>query len=169
MLLIAVSCKFVHKRTMTEARSRRHKALADLLRRRAMSRQDALVAELRALGFDVTQATVSRDLDQLGAVKIRRGGTTSYALPERLSAPAVAADRLPRLFAEWVREIVPAASLIVLRTPPGSAHLLGVALDAAELPDIAGTISGDDTVFVATASAEVAAALAAEWKDMLGT
>jgi transcriptional regulator of arginine metabolism len=154
---------------MTDARSRRQRALADLLRRRRLSRQDELVAELRALGHDVTQATVSRDLDQLGAVKIRRGGETRYALPGDLAAATTPETRLRTLFAEWVREVTTAASLVVLKTPPGSAHLVGVALDTADLSAVAGTISGDDTLFIAARSAAEADALAAEWRGWLGT
>jgi transcriptional regulator of arginine metabolism len=154
---------------MNELRSRRQRALADLLRRRRLTRQNALVEELRSLGFEVTQATVSRDLDQLGAVKIRRGGETSYALPGDLTPATTPEARLRSLFAEWVRDIVPAAAIVVLKTPPGSAHLVGVALDAADLPRVAGTISGDDTLFVATFSIEAADALAIEWKGWLGT
>ena len=81
----------------------------------------------------MTQATVSRDLDQLGAIKIRRGGETSYALPDDLAPTSTPETRLRALFGEWVRAVVPAASLVVLKTPPGSAHLVGVALDSADL------------------------------------
>lgn len=154
---------------MTDARSRRQRALADLLRRRRLTRQDELVAELRTLGFDVTQATVSRDLDQLGAVKIRRSGETRYILPDDLTSGPTPETRLRALFTEWVRAVVPAGSLVVLKTPPGSAHLVGVALDAADLAEVAGTISGDDTLFVATDTAAAATALAAIWQGWLGT
>lgn len=125
--------------------------------------------ELRGLGFDITQATVSRDLDQLGAVKIRQGGETHYALPDMLSATPARTDRLRALFAEWVRTVTAAGNLVVLRTPPGSAHLVGVALDAADLDRVAGTISGDDTLFVATTSTDVAQELASEWQKWTGT
>lgn len=169
MVPFASLCKLVHKPRMTDARLKRQRALADLLRRRRLTRQDELAAALRDLGFDVTQATVSRDLDQLGAVKIRRGGETRYALPDDLAPASTPEARLRSLFAEWVREVVPAASLVVLKTPPGSAHLVGVALDSAALDAVAGTISGDDTLFVATASDEAARALARLWGGWLGT
>jgi transcriptional regulator of arginine metabolism len=152
---------------MTDARNRRLAALADLLRRSRLTRQGELVAELRALGHEVTQATVSRDLDQLGAIKLRRGGETSYALPDAIGSTALGETRLRSLFAEWVRSVVPAASLVILKTPPGSAHLVGVALDGVDFPAVAGTISGDDTLFVATASNDAADALAAEWRGWL--
>ena len=154
---------------MTDMRSRRLLALADLLRRGRLSRQDELVSALHALGHDVTQATVSRDLDTLGAVKLRRAGETRYALPDGIAPLAVPESRLRALFADWVQTIVPAGSLVVLRTPPGSAHLVGVALDAAALAEVAGTISGDDTLFVACASPAAANALAQQWQGWLGT
>ena len=154
---------------MTDARNRRLAALADLLRRRTLTRQDALVAALREAGHDVTQATVSRDLDQLGALKVRGRGETHYTLPEQLGAPPPGESRLRALFAEWVRAAEPAASLVVLKTPPGSAHLVGVALDAAALDAVVGTISGDDTLFVACRSDEHARTLSAHWQGWLGT
>src|SRR6476469_9280217 len=125
---------------MTDSRNRRLAALTDLLRRRSLTRQDELVGALRELGHEVTQATVSRDLDQLGAVKLRRAGETRYALPETLNAIRPDEMRLRGLFAEWVRSVEPAASLVVLKTPPGSAHLVGVALDSAEFPSVVGTL-----------------------------
>lgn len=154
---------------MSDIRSRRHRALTDLLRRQRLTRQHELVEALRQLGHEVTQATVSRDLEQLGAVRIRHGRETRYALPQDLAPATTPEARLRTLFADWVREIVPAATMVVLKTPPGSAHLVGVALDSAELPQVAGTISGDDTLFVATFSAKDASALADEWKAWLGT
>jgi transcriptional regulator of arginine metabolism len=154
---------------MNDTRTRRQRALSDLLRRQALTRQHELVEALRDLGHEVTQATVSRDLEQLGAVRIRHGGETRYALPGNLTPVTAARTRLRALFTDWVREVVPVASLVVLKTPPGSAHLVGVALDSAELPQVAGTISGDDTLFVATFSAKDAVALADEWKAWLGT
>ena len=167
MGLFACLCKFVHKNRMTDARNRRLAALADLLRTRSLTRQDELASALRALGHEVTQATVSRDLEQLGAVKIRQGGETRYALPDSLGGSPASERGLRSIVVEWVRSVTPAASLVVLRTPPGSAHLVGVALDAAALEGVAGTICGDDTLFVATGSAEAAAALAAEWQGWL--
>jgi transcriptional regulator of arginine metabolism len=155
---------------MTDSRNKRLAALSDLLRRRSLTRQDELVAALRDAGHEVTQATVSRDLDHLGAVKIRRAGETRYALADQLNGGRGADEiRLRALFAEWVRAAEPAASLVVLRTPPGSAHLVGVALDCASLSQVAGTISGDDTLFIACRSAEDAQALAQEWQGWLGT
>ncbi|HLL32084.1 MAG TPA: arginine repressor [Allosphingosinicella sp.] len=134
---------------MTEARTRRQKAIADLIRSESLGSQEEVTARLGAIGFSVTQATVSRDLDQMGAVKVKRGGSLSYALPDQLGSNDWAAARLQRILAEWVVSIEAAGNLLVIRTPPGSAHLVGLALDQARLDEVAGTICGDDTLFVA--------------------
>jgi transcriptional regulator of arginine metabolism len=134
---------------VTDARSRRQRIIADLLRGEAIASQEEVSARLSAQGFAVNQATVSRDLDQLGAVKVKRGGSIRYMLPEAVADQDWAAGRLGRILAEWVQSIEAAGHLIVMKTPPGSAHLVGLALDQARLPQVAGTICGDDTVFVA--------------------
>jgi transcriptional regulator of arginine metabolism len=154
---------------MTDSRNRRLAALSDLLRRLTLTRQDELVAALREAGHEVTQATVSRDLEQLGAVKIRRGGETRYSLPDQWSVVPANEMRLRSLFGEWVRSAEPAGSLVVLKTPPGSSHLVGVAIDATPPAAVVGTISGDDTLFIACRSAAEAAGLAQEWQGWIGT
>ena len=151
---------------MTDARIRRQKAIADLVRAEPLASQEEVTARLAELGFAVTQATVSRDLDQLGAVKVKRGGVLSYALPDQLGDSDWAAARLRRIFAEWVQSVEAAGNLIVLRTPPGSAHLVGLALDQAKLPEVAGTISGDDTLFVALRDGVVAGVMATRFKKL---
>lgn len=133
---------------MSDNRSRRQKAISELLRAGPVASQEHVTTQLAKLGFVVTQATVSRDLDQLGAVKVKRGGTLAYALPDQLGDSDWAASRLQRILSEWVLSVEAAGNVIVLRTPPGSAHLVGLAIDQANLSEIAGTISGDDTLFV---------------------
>lgn len=145
---------------MNDPRSRRQKALTDILRAEVLGSQEEVTERLRAGGFDVAQATVSRDLVQLGAVKVRRGGSIGYALPDQVGQGDWAADRLQRIFAEWVQSVEAAGNLLVLKTPPGSAHLVGLALDQAKLEEVAGTISGDDTLFVALRDGVVPAAMA---------
>ena len=134
---------------MTDARSRRQKAIADLIRAEPLGSQEEVTARLGTIGFPVTQATVSRDLDQMGAVKVKRAGSLSYALPDQVGGNDWAAARLQRILREWVLSIEAAGNLLVMKTPPGSAHLVGLALDQARLDEIAGTICGDDTLFVA--------------------
>jgi transcriptional regulator of arginine metabolism len=133
---------------MNDARSRRQRIIADLIRAQPISSQEEVTARLAAQGLAVTQATVSRDLDQLGAVKVKRGGALSYALPDQLGDSDWAAGRLQRIVADWVLTIEAAGNMLVFRTPPGSAHLVGAAIDQARLAEIAGTVSGDDTLFL---------------------
>jgi len=125
------------------------KAIAEMIRGGSVSSQEEVTAKLAGLGYAITQATVSRDLDQLGAVKVKRGGVLVYALPSQISGSDWAAARLQHILSEWVQSVEAAGNLIILKTPPGSAHLVGIALDQSNLPEIAGTVCGDDTLFLA--------------------
>lgn len=129
-------------------KSQRQRMIADWLRGQRVGSQEELVARLALAGVAATQATVSRDLLELGAVKQKRDGTIRYVMPDQVE-PGHAAAKLDRLLAEWVDEIIPAGNLLVLKTPPGSANLVANALDAAGLDEVAGTIAGDDTIFLA--------------------
>jgi transcriptional regulator of arginine metabolism len=151
---------------MTDLKERRHRAIADLIRGGALSSQEELAERLSGLGFAVTQATISRDLEQIGAVKVRRAGQLSYALPEQVQA--FPGSGLPSLLRDFVQSIDIAANLVVLKTPPGSAHLIGVALDNSALSEIVGTICGDDTIFIACASNDRAAELATKLRSESG-
>lgn len=126
----------------------RQRMIADWLREHRVGSQEEVVARLSLWGINATQATVSRDLLELGAVRLKRDGSIRYVMPEQVE-PGHAAAKLDRLLAEWVDAIIPAGNLLVLKTPPGSANLVANALDAALLPEIAGTLAGDDTIFVA--------------------
>ncbi len=151
---------------MSESRIRRQKAIADLIRTEPLASQEEVTARLGAIGFSVTQATVSRDLDQMGAVKVKRGGTLSYALPDQIGGNDWAAERLQRILAEWVLSIEAAGNLLVIKTPPGSAHLVGLALDQAKLDEVAGTICGDDPLFVALKDGIVAGIMANRFRKL---
>lgn len=129
-------------------KSQRQRMIADWLREQRVGSQEELVARLAMAGVAATQATVSRDLLELGAVKQKRDGTIRYVMPDQVE-PGHAAAKLDRLLAEWVEAIIPAGNLLVLKTPPGSANLVANALDAAGLDEVAGTIAGDDTIFLA--------------------
>jgi transcriptional regulator of arginine metabolism len=150
---------------MTDLKERRQRAIADLIRANALSSQEELADRLGSLGFSATQATISRDLEQIGAVKVRRDGQLSYALPN--SAERSASPRLAAVFRDWVRSVEPARNMVVIKTPPGSAHLVGVVLDQSDLPEIAGTICGDDTIFVACRSSGEAEALSSKLRGEL--
>jgi transcriptional regulator of arginine metabolism len=136
---------------------RQHR-IAKLLEAQAVGSQLDLVDMLAADGIEATQATVSRDLEELGAVKVRLpGGDTAYALPELPSQQVAPEDHLRRVLGEWVVEADHSANLVVLRTPPGSAHVVGSALDRSGFVGMIGTVAGDDTVLV-VASEEVGGA-----------
>lgn len=144
-------------------RERRHKALAELIRTEALGSQEEVTARLSAMGLAVTQATVSRDLEGIGAVKVKRGGSLRYALPDAGESDFLS-GRMERIVAEWVRSVEAAGNLLVLKTPPGSAHLVGSVIDHAALAEVAGTVSGDDTVFVAVRDGVVAGAMAERFR-----
>lgn len=133
------------------AKAQRQRMIGDWLREHRVGSQEELVARLGLAGVAATQATVSRDLEELGAVKVRRDGAIRYLLPDQVDSGHSAA-MLDRLLAEWVTEIIEAGALVVMKTPPGSANLVANALDAAGLDGIAGTIAGDDTIFIALAN-----------------
>jgi transcriptional regulator of arginine metabolism len=149
----------------TLGKPQRQHRIARLLEEQAISSQAQLVEMLAAHGVIATQATVSRDLEDLGAVKVRiPGGAMAYAIPEYTRERAPSDDHLKRLMSEFVVEVAHSANLAVLRTPPGSAHVVASALDRASLPSVLGTVAGDDTVLVvcneSVGGAVVAAALA---------
>jgi len=128
----------------------RHRAIRDLVALRPIRTQQELAAALRERGFRTTQATISRDVAELGLVKAGREGTQAYALPRRLvEAETSGEDRLRALLRELPIEIREAGLLLIVRTLPGSAHAIAAALDRARWPEVAGSIAGDDTVFVA--------------------
>lgn len=134
------------------AKTQRQHRIARLLEQHAVTSQAKLVDLLDDEGVLATQATVSRDLEELGAVKVRAaGGDAVYAIPELPKEQRAPEEHLKRVFGEWVVEVAHSANLVVLRTPPGSAHVVGSALDRAALPDVLGTVAGDDTLLVVAA------------------
>ena len=140
----------------TTTRAARHDRIVDILSSKSVRSQAELAAELEGSGYSVTQATLSRDLDELGAVKLRSpdGGLPVYVVPEDgspLTARNSADDpphRLARLLGELLVSAQASANLVVLRTPPGASNFLASAIDRARLPQILGTVAGDDTILV---------------------
>ena len=133
----------------TLGKPQRQHRIARLLEEQAISSQGQIVEMLASEGVVATQATVSRDLEDLGAVKVRiPGGATAYAVPEHSKDAASPDDHLRRVMGEFVVDVAHSANLVVLRTSPGSAHVIGSALDRSGLPDVLGTVAGDDTVLV---------------------
>jgi transcriptional regulator of arginine metabolism len=140
--------------TTPASKAARHERILALIRSRQVHSQAELGDLLAAEGLATTQATLSRDLEELGAVKVRGtdGRGASYFVPEAGLAPLRAAEQAPERLRRLLRELLTGAdfsgNLVVLRTPPGAAQFLASALDRSGLPDIVGTIAGDDTVLV---------------------
>lgn len=126
----------------------RQAALLRVVKRRSPSSQEEMVRLLRELGFRATQSSVSRDVRELGLVRIRG----RYVLATRAGVEG-AASLLPERDSELINSVEPVgANLVVVKTPPGSANAVAIDLDQRELPEIAGTLAGDDTIFVAVRS-----------------
>ena len=128
----------------------RQREIRDLLTLHSIRTQQALAAALRERGFRATQATISRDVAELGLVKSHRGGVQSYVVPARASeAESTGEERLRALLGDLPVEIREAGLMLVLKPLPGSAHAIAAALDRARWTEVVGSIAGDDTVFVA--------------------
>jgi transcriptional regulator of arginine metabolism len=151
------------------AKHQRQHRIARLLEHHAVTSQSQLVDLLAGDGVLATQATVSRDLEELGAVRVRAGrGELVYAIPELPKEQRAPEDHLKRVLGEWVVEVAHSANLVVLRTPPGSAHVVGSALDRAALPNILGTVAGDDTLLVVAAERIGGAKVARQLSELAG-
>ena len=153
---------------MRLAKPQRQHRIARLLEANAVTNQAQVVDLLAAEGVVATQATVSRDLEELGAVKVRMpGGDTVYAVPQFEDRPAPE-EQLKRVFSEWVVEVSHSGNLALLRTPPGSAHVVASAIDRAGLPDVLGTVAGDDTLLVVASERTGGAKVARKLSDLAG-
>lgn len=149
-------------------RTARQQLIVDVISTEVIRSQAELADRLGRDGVEVTQATLSRDLLQLRAAKVRHGGQLVYAVPgeggdDRIRPPAEGAqlqDRLRRVCTELLVTATVSENLVILRTPPGAANYLASALDHALPGDVVGTIAGDDTVLVIASSAASAPAVA---------
>jgi transcriptional regulator of arginine metabolism len=143
--------------TAPSTKAARQARIVELIGGHVVASQTQLGRLLADAGVAVTQATLSRDLEELGAVKVRTAAGMAYAVPEqnapRGGTPQAVDARLARLLEELVVSAEATGDLVVLRTPPGGAHFLGSALDRAGLPEVAGTLAGDDTVLLVTRAA----------------
>jgi transcriptional regulator of arginine metabolism len=147
----------------------RQQTIARLIGRNPVTSQPQLVDLLATEGILATQTTVSRDLEDLGAVKVRvPGGETVYAIPEYEPARLAPQDHLRRVMGEWVAEVRSSGNLVVLRTPPGCAHVVASALDRSNVPGILGTVAGDDTLMCVADEAVGGLDLATTLRDLAG-
>lgn len=144
--------------TVSTSRSARQQRIVQILGRRGIRSQGELLEHLAADGIEVTQATLSRDLVELGAEKVRVGKGLVYAVPgeggDRTVRAAPDADEVTTRLQQRCQELLVSAqvsaNLVVLRTPPGAASFLASAIDHTEAADVLGTIAGDDTIMVIT-------------------
>ena len=156
--------------TGTTTRATRQARIVELVSQEQVRSQTELLALLEAEGIETTQATLSRDLDELGAVKLRgAGGVPVYVIPDD-GSPVRGIEggtgRLSRLLAELLVSADASGNLAVLRTPPGGAHYLASALDRAALHDVVGTIAGDDTLMVVAREPLTGAQLVARLREL---
>jgi transcriptional regulator of arginine metabolism len=149
-------------------RSQRRRDLLQILHEGSAASQHDIAVALQQRGHDVTQATVSRDLQEVGATKVRVNGGYAYRLPDeipRVMGGDLMMRRLEETLAEFVIDVHPAASMVVLYTAPGHAPAVARAIDQAALTGVVGTIAGDDTIFVATPSESEAKRIARRWRS----
>jgi transcriptional regulator of arginine metabolism len=151
------------------SKHRRQHRISQILANEVVTSQEQLVRLLADDGVESTQATVSRDLDDLGAVKVRvSGGESVYAIPEHPADRVVPVDQLRRVMGEWVVEVESSGNLVVLRTPPGSAHVVASALDRTGIEGSIGTVAGDDTLMVVAAEGTTGENLAVTLRNLAG-
>ena len=154
---------------MKLSKAQRQHRIAQLLADHEVTSQDQLVELLAQHSIEATQATVSRDLDDLAAIKVRvPGGSAAYAVPALPSDRLAPMDHLRRVLGEWVVEVASSANLVVLRTPPGSAHVVGSAIDRSGHDAILGSVAGDDTVLVIVLDDIGGKAVATELAELAG-
>src|SRR5262245_21491133 len=152
------------RRSGSPMKTRRQALLLELIDREPLHSQELLRRRLHQRGFEATQATISRDIKELGLVK--RAGDGAYQRPGvEAPNPQTATAALERATAEFLRRVERVQQLVVIRTGVGQAQPLAAALDRAQLPETVGTIAGDDTILVIARGARGAAALVKRLKD----
>ncbi len=141
----------------------RRNQILEILRAGNVTTQADLRQKLVKRGIRVTQATLSRDLEELGVAKTHEG----YRLTESVPIAAPPQPALTVILKEFLREVRQAANLVIVKTHPGNAHSVAVSLDAESWPEVSGTVAGDDTIFIATPGAREAARIRKKILDLL--
>ena len=148
--------------------SRQH-LISALLADSSVASQADLCGLLAQSGVVVSLSTLSRDLDELGAVRVRApGGSTVYAIPEHPIERIAPESHLRRVLGEWAAEVGSSGNLAVVRTPPGSAHVVAAALDRAGLREVLGTVAGDDCLIVVAAQGISGSVIEARLRELAG-
>lgn len=131
----------------------RQATISRLIGDHEVTSQPQLIELLADADIEATQATVSRDLDEIGAVKVRvPSGLTLYAIPEFAPDRLAPIDQLRRVMGEWVADVSQSGNIVILRTPPGCAHVVASALDRSRVEGLLGTVAGDDTLMCVSAA-----------------
>ena len=146
-------------------KSRRQSAILEVVEQEAVRSQEQLRQKLASRGFDVTQATLSRDVKELGLLKRSSDGAYQPAGVNAAPAPTTM-GALGRALTEYLVNIEPVQHLVVLKTGPGQAQLLGLAIDRARLEEVAGTLAGDDTILIIARDAKSAQLVVKKLKDL---
>ena len=149
-------------------KARRQSAVLDVIQRRPVRSQEQLRRLLRGSGFDVTQATLSRDVRELGLVKGGSDGAYQSPVPAGSNGHATQ-SLLHRALTDYLTRVDRVQQLVIIRTGPGQAPLLGVALDGARLPEVVGTIAGDDTILAISPDVRRARALIKRLERLSGS
>lgn len=150
-------------------KQKRQQQITKLIGQQPVANQPQLLELLRAAGVRSTQATVSRDLDELGAIKVRApGGQSVYALPAIETDRIAPLDQLRRVLGEWVVDVASSGNLVILRTPPGCAHVVASALDRSAIDGLLGTVAGDDTLLCVAAEPTSGKVLAKQLRSLAG-
>ncbi|HXF71794.1 MAG TPA: arginine repressor, partial [Actinomycetota bacterium] len=131
-------------------KAKRQQAILSLVSRERLASQEEIRARLAAMGLEATQSTISRDIEELGLARVHDREGVRYVVPGR-AAPGAPTRLLRHLLDEFALAFVPSGNLLVIRTPPGAANALAEGVDRAELPEVAGTVAGDDTILVVAA------------------
>ena len=146
-------------------KARRQSAILDVVEHEAVRSQEQLRQRLSSRGFEVTQATLSRDIKELGLLKRSSDGAYQPSGVDATSSTS-AVDAMGRALSEYLVSIEPVQQLIVLHTGAGQAQMLGLAIDRARLSEVVGTIAGDDTLLIIARDAKTAQAVVKQFQDL---
>lgn len=151
------------------SKTQRQARIGELLEREVISTAAQIVTRLNAEGMAATQATVTRDLQELGTIKVRdEHGSRRIVVASSPKLSAAPVDHLRRMMGEWVISVDCSDNLVVIRTPPGCAHVVASALDRSALDGVLGSVAGDDTILVIASEDRGGASLTSEFLALAG-
>jgi transcriptional regulator of arginine metabolism len=150
-------------------KTQRQHRIGEILEREVISTAAQVVARLQSEGVSATQATVTRDLQELGTIKIRdEHGARRIVITTSPKMSAAPLDHLRRMMGEWVVSVESSGQLVVVRTPPGCAHVVASALDRSALDGVLGSVAGDDTILVVATATRSGTSLRDEFRRLAG-